>query len=73
MYTKVGATMINNKDRSEKSRDQMLSGSAWMTAGSILSRFWVPFISFPGVFGLEITFSEQMLSMDWDITFTVSS
>lgn len=39
MYTKVGATMINNKDRSEKSRDQMLSGSAWMTAGSILSRF----------------------------------
>ncbi|GAA3200813.1 hypothetical protein GCM10020008_22970 [Lentilactobacillus kefiri DSM 20587 = JCM 5818] len=31
--------MINNKDRSEKSRDQMLSGSAWMTAGSILSRF----------------------------------
>lgn len=29
----------NHQNLTEKSRDQMLSGSAWMTAGSILSRF----------------------------------
>ncbi|WP_367333941.1 polysaccharide biosynthesis C-terminal domain-containing protein [Lentilactobacillus sp.] len=29
----------NNPNQSERSRDVMLSGSAWMTAGSILSRF----------------------------------
>ncbi|MGF2384106.1 putative polysaccharide biosynthesis protein [Lentilactobacillus otakiensis] len=29
----------NNQNQSETSRDQMLSGSAWMTAGSIFSRF----------------------------------
>lgn len=29
----------NDQHRAEVSRDQMLSASAWMTAGSILSRF----------------------------------
>lgn len=29
----------NNQSHSDNSREQMLSGSAWMTAGSILSRF----------------------------------
>lgn len=31
--------MVRKQSDSDESRDQMLSGSAWMTAGSILSRF----------------------------------
>lgn len=71
MFTKVGATMINNKDRSEKSRDQMLSGSAWMTAGSILSRFLGAVYIIPWGIWFGNYFSEQMPSMDWDITYIV--
>ncbi len=38
----------NNPNQSEKSRDVMLSGSAWMTAGSILSRFLGAVYIIPG-------------------------